>query len=212
MARRLSRDRIRPDPMMTPETVRGLFRGPVGIGVVAVGEAGAFVGGREAAAAAMEDLGADPVEVARGPDGEPVWPHGVTGSIAHTREVAIAVVAWTADFAGIGVDVESEGRPIDPRTARRICTPEELQRISEPDALLALFCAKEATYKALAPLGAKQLGFQEVFYSHAGPGLLDGRIVSEIATQQVPRTFSARYAVADGFMVAAVQIDAGRAP
>lgn len=196
-------------PALSVDVVRTLFHGSVGIGVVAVREAGGFVAGREAAAAAMTDLGAAPADVPRGSDREPVWPAGVTGSIAHTNDIAVAVTTWTAELASLGVDVEVGSRPIDPRTARRICTAEELPRFSEPDALLALFCAKEATYKALAPLGATRLGFQEVAYSPAGEGLLEGRIVNDAVDARVPRTFTARYATADGFVVAAVQIEHG---
>ena len=194
-------------PVPSRVVVRNLFRGPVGIGIVAVGDAGPFAAGRAAAAAAMEDLGATPVDVPRGPDGEPVWPSGVAGSIAHTNDVAIAVTASTDRLESLGIDAEAEGRPINTGTARRICTSEELPRFTEPEALLVLFCAKEATYKALAPLGATRLGFQEVAYTFAGTGVLEGRIVNDAVDDRVPRTFTARYATANGFIVAGVQID-----
>ena len=194
-------------PEPTAESVREIVRGRVGVGVVVGNEAGHFVSGRSAAARAMIDLGAPPAELPRGPGGAPAWPPGLVGSIAHTRQVAIALVGWAEELRGLGVDVESDTRRIDQGTARRICTLEELPRFSEPGALLALFCAKEATYKALAPLGASRLGFKEVAYSPAGPGLLEGRIVSDAVDVRVPRSFTARYTTADGFVVAAVQID-----
>ncbi len=195
------------EPAPSIDAVRALFRVTVGIGVVAVGGAGPFVAGREAAAAAMKDLGTTQPDVPRGPDGEPVWPSGLTGSIAHTNDVAIAVTASTGELESLGIDVEAQGRHINTRTARRICTPEELSRFAEPHVLLALFCVKEATYKALAPLGARRLGFQDVAYIEASPGMLEGRIVSHAIDARVPPTFTARYATADGFVVAAVQID-----
>jgi 4'-phosphopantetheinyl transferase EntD len=194
-------------PALSDEAVRAILRGRVGVGVAAPDERGAFVMGRAAAGRAMADLGTPPTAIPAGPDRAPVWPARLVGSIAHTRTVAIAVVAWAEEFGSLGVDVEGEGRPIDARTARRIGTPQELEVFTEPDAVLALFCAKEATYKALAPLGATRLGFQEVSYSPAGPGLLDGRIVGDGVDPRVPRAFSARYVVAEGYVIASVQID-----
>jgi len=194
-------------PVYSDAAVRAILRGRIGVGVARSDDAGHFVMGRSAAALAMADLGSEPAEILRGPDRAPVWPPALVGSIAHTRDVAIAVVGWSKEFLSLGVDVESEGRRIDPRTARRICTPEERTRFTGQDALLALFCVKEATYKALAPLGATDLGFKDVAYSHAGPGLLEGRIVGEEVDAGVPKTFSARYASTAGFVVAVVQID-----
>jgi 4'-phosphopantetheinyl transferase EntD len=193
--------------VLSTEAVREVVRGRMGIGVVEGREATQFGLGRSAAQRAMADLGTPAEIIPAGPDGAPIWPDRLVGSIAHTRSVAIAVVGWAAELDGLGVDVEDEGRRIDPRTARRICTPEERPRFAEPATLLALFCAKEATYKALAPLGATRLGFQAVTYTQARPGVLEGRIVNDAVDARVPRTFTARYTKADGFVVAAVQID-----
>ncbi|MEX2558079.1 MAG: 4'-phosphopantetheinyl transferase superfamily protein [Actinomycetota bacterium] len=194
-------------PVYSDGAVRAILRGRIGVGVTQGDEAGHFVMGRSAAALAMADLGSVAAEILKGSDRAPIWPLGLVGSIAHTRDLAIAVVGWAEEFLSLGVDVESERRRIDPRTARRVCTPEELLRFSVPNALLALFCAKEATYKALAPLGATRLGFKDVAYSPVGPGLLEGRIVSEEVDVGIPKTFTARHATTDGFVVAVVQID-----
>jgi 4'-phosphopantetheinyl transferase EntD len=191
--------------------VRDLFHGRVGAGVAGRDAAGQFVMGRTAAERALADLGASPAEIPAGADRAPVWPPGIVGSIAHTRDVAVAVVAPASEAASLGVDVESEGRRIVAGIERRICTPAERATFTEPSGLLALFCAKEATYKALAPLGAHRLGFHDVEYSAAGAGLLEGRIVSDAVDARVPRTFTARYAVAGGYLVAGVRIGAGRA-
>ncbi|MGH2725478.1 MAG: hypothetical protein ACRDKS_00715, partial [Actinomycetota bacterium] len=70
-----------------------------------------------------------------------------------------------------------------------------------------LFCTKEATYKALAPLGATGLGFKEVAYEPLPEGMLLGRIVNDSVAAGVPRVFAARYLETDGFVVAAVLIE-----
>lgn len=188
------------------ETVRASVRGRVGVGVAERDGADDFAMGRAAAARALADLGVPPAEIPTGADRAPIWPADIVGSIGHTRDTGVAVVGWSTDFASIGVDIEAAARRIDAGTARRIRVETEHTGFSDPEMLLALFCAKEATYKALAPLGAARLVFHDVAYSPAEPGVLDGRIVNESVEARVPRSFTARYVTADGFVVASVQI------
>jgi len=193
--------------LLSGETVRGIVFGRVGIGVVHDAGLDDLARGRAAAAEALREIGAPAVEIPTGPDRAPVWPAGIVGSIAHTADVAIAVTASSCSFRALGIDFESSERRIDARTTRRICTEEEKGRFDEPRMLLALFCAKEATYKALAPLGAPRLGFKDVAFTPLPEGMLLGRLCGEPPSDQVPRAFAARYAVAEGFVIAAVQID-----
>src|SRR5208283_1858886 len=54
---------------------------------------GEFLAGRFCARAAIEALAGAPVELLpRGPDGCPVWPPGLVGSISHTDRFATAAV------------------------------------------------------------------------------------------------------------------------
>lgn len=61
--------------------------------------------GRLSANWALAGLG-NVASVGRGLDGAPIWPAGVVGSISHSRDVAIAVVAPSTLFDSIGIDVE----------------------------------------------------------------------------------------------------------
>ncbi len=193
--------------MLTAETVRRVTWGRVGIGVIHAGDLDDQSRGRAAAAEALRRIGSTAPEIPTGADRGPVWPEGIVGSVAHTADVAIAIVASSAGFRSLGIDLESSERAIDARTARRICTASERDSFSDRTALLSLFCAKEATYKALAPLGATKLGFQDVAYAPLPDGMLLGRIVRDSVDSKVPRTFAARVVQADGFVVAAVLID-----
>lgn len=193
--------------MLTAAAVRAITHGRVGIGVVADGSLPDFDRGRLAAKHALAELGARVEEVPAGEDRAPVWPPGIVGAIAHTGGVAVAIVAAAAGFRGLGVDVEAADRAVEDRTSERIGTPQELAALPHPAALI-LFCAKEATYKALAPLGAPRLGFKDVVYTPAAPGVLSGTLVDTSLDEAVPRSFVARYAVGDGYVVAALQVEA----
>jgi len=102
------------------------------------------------------------VAVGRGPAGEPVWPEGIVGAIAHAGDVAIGLVGRTTDYAGLGVDVEELARGPSPRAARLVCRPAEMEWTeveSGTRRLTMLFSAKEAVFKALFPLERVWLGF-----------------------------------------------------
>lgn len=123
-----------------------------------------LAGGRLAARAAAEALG-----VPWGPllsDGErqPVVPAGVTASITHKTDLALALVA-RADAGLVGVDLEGDGRA-RLAIASRVCRPEELAEVNAlPEAerwpaVLVRFAVKEATYKAVFPHVRHFFGFQ----------------------------------------------------
>ncbi len=113
--------------------------------------------GRRAAAAALGSLGV-PVSapLGRHVDGRPVWPAGTTGSIAHTRDVAIAAAALVTSDTGpveraLGVDVELVAAlPAADANVVLDATEQALVAAHEsPDELATcLWSAKEAAYKA----------------------------------------------------------------
>lgn len=193
--------------MLSVETVRRIVFGRVGVGVVHDAGLDDLARGRAATASALREIGAPPSEIPTGPDRAPVWPDGIVGSIAHTGDVGIAVAASSSTFRALGIDLESADRAIDARIARRIGTDDERLSFADPQSLLALFCAKEAAYKALAPLGAPRLGFKDVVYAPLADGMLLGRLAGDPPSNEVPRAFAARYVESEGFVIAAVQID-----
>lgn len=131
-----------------------------------------FVAGRQALRAALQQLVPDhPIApVLRTHRGAPLLPPGLTGSVSHKRERAIAVASpSTGDI--VGVDLEE--RPQEKDLARhsiadRILTRHELERLEGLDELahreatLVHFALKEAVYKSIDPHVERYVGFTEV--------------------------------------------------
>jgi 4'-phosphopantetheinyl transferase EntD len=93
-------------------------------------------------------LGFSDAQVPKGAGGEPVWPAGVVGSLAHDDQIAVAAIGLQRDFGSIGVDVEP-ARALSPDMFDLVATPDELRRIGrDPLKARLLFAAKEAVYKA----------------------------------------------------------------
>lgn len=103
-------------------------------------------------------------DVARGRDGEPLWPADVLGSITHCSAYAAAAV--TVAPLSVGIDVERNvalGRGV----VERIATVAERAWLNAADTggihwPAVLFSAKESVYKALFPLVKRLIGFQDV--------------------------------------------------
>jgi 4'-phosphopantetheinyl transferase EntD len=124
-----------------------------------------FVTGRACARRALEKLGFDPVPIANGEKGEPLWPPGVVGSITHCSSYRGCAVARSESVASIGIDAEVH-EPLPDGVLESVASATERHRISGAGAGLnldrVLFCAKEAVYKAWFPLTGKWLGFEDV--------------------------------------------------
>lgn len=136
----------------------------------------------------LAGLGYGRPAILRSPSGAPLWPPGIVGSMAHDSEVAVAVVARSAAFDALGIDIEpAERLPSD--IIELVATPAERARY--PAAIIesrVLFAAKEAVYKALFPIDGVFLDFHEVDID------LDGRRARtrhgreiEIVTMSEPR-------------------------
>ena len=110
----------------------------------------------------LAQLGYPDAQVPKGSGGEPVWPAGVIGSLAHDDEIAIAAVGLSNDFASIGIDVEPTGA-LPAEMLALVATPRE-RRIIDDGLLQAklLFAAKEAVYKAVYPLDRVFLEFGDI--------------------------------------------------
>jgi len=212
---------MRIDPLElrgTPELVRPCFSRPVGIASavaftkyesLAILEARQwsgerarerfmekFAAGRAAARNALRDLGVPPGDVPVGPSMVPVWPPGIVGSITHITGFAMAVVGSENDYLGLGVDAEWEVRTIEERVAQRMFTEDELS-IEAPR--LALFCAKEAAFKAMHGVDPPPRTIAGVRLT---PTLEHDLLEAELAGQaQNPET-SVRWLTGEGLMLA----------
>ena len=126
-----------------------------------------FARGRVCARQALEALGVPAQSVLVGSSREPLWPHGVVGSITHDNEFCVAVAALGERYAGLGIDVEPDA-PLDDKVAARIWSPAEAESatrggvVEVASACRLVFCAKEAVYKCQFPVTQSFVGFHDV--------------------------------------------------
>jgi 4'-phosphopantetheinyl transferase EntD len=146
-----------------------------------------FVAGRQYARAAMSQLGLRPVPITVLPSRAPAWPEGLTGSISHSGDVCVALVAAQSDFIGFGVDIElSTSLPTE--LYPTVCRHNEMfpaQYCIDPAKML--FVVKEAFFKLYHPITGYFIDFLDVSVHlepfggtfnlelHAGPPALQGQ-------------------------------------
>jgi 4'-phosphopantetheinyl transferase EntD len=124
-----------------------------------------FVTGRACARQALGQLGVEPVPIASGERGEPLWPAGIVGSITHCRGYRACAVARAGDVASVGIDAEAN-EPLPGGVLESVASARERERLA--DGLdTVLFSAKESIYKAWFPLTGRWLDFDEVDLSLA---------------------------------------------
>ncbi|WP_214476027.1 4'-phosphopantetheinyl transferase superfamily protein [Mesorhizobium sp. dw_380] len=110
----------------------------------------------------LADMGISDVAILRAPSGAPVWPGGMTGSLAHDDDMAVAAVAPVGRIASLGIDVEP-AQPLPDELQTLVATPAD--RTGAAPLHLAgriLFSAKEAVYKAVYPLDREILGYEDI--------------------------------------------------
>lgn len=128
-----------------------------------------FMAGRACAREALNALGLASIsDLAIGVMGAPAWPPGFVGSISHSAGLAVAAAAHARDVRSLGVDVEAiVGSDRVASLRELIGKPSEYSLLAHelPDpaqAFTALFAAKEAVFKCLAPLVGRYFDFVDV--------------------------------------------------
>ncbi|HTT01781.1 MAG TPA: 4'-phosphopantetheinyl transferase superfamily protein [Steroidobacteraceae bacterium] len=131
---------------------------------------GEFAAGRACARAALAALNIADFALCVGPDREPLWPEGITGSITHCAGYCGVVVARTTCVAGLGVDAE-RCDAVQRRLWDRITVDAErawLEQLPESAAAhmaALIFSAKESFFKCQFPLTRNWLNFSDVSVS-----------------------------------------------
>jgi enterobactin synthetase component D len=132
-----------------------------------------FVGGRLAMGSLLRDRMRSDVPVLPDQHGAPVLPSGLTGSISHKRDLAVAIV--TSGRHGLGIDIEETHKPgLD--IASHVLCDDEQQSLAGLDAqqrwaeLITRFSIKEALYKALHRFVLRFIDFREVAVWPDGEG------------------------------------------
>jgi len=159
---------------------------------------------RACARRALISLGHTPAPILTDADGAPQWPTGVVGSLTHCDGYRAAILAPTAELAGLGIDAEPHAG-LDAELWEHILGADERLELT---ALAAVhddvhwdriaFCAKEAAYKAWFPHTRRWLDFTDV-RSSLRP---DGTFVATTPDQEGTPIARGRWEIRRGFVVA----------
>ena len=116
----------------------------------------------------LQQIGFGELVIGSDAKGCPQWPTGIVGSISHTNDYCVAMLARTENYVSVGADLEEAGR-MKESLWPRLFTPVEIERISrveEADEQMRLaailFSAKEAFYKCDYPLNQQSYEFTDV--------------------------------------------------
>ena len=172
-----------------------------------------FTAGRTCARRALSGLGLPPAAVLHGPQGAPLWPAGVVGSLTHRAGYAAAVVARADRLDGIGIDAEPHA-PLPAGLLDRIALPAERDWVGHHTGSLPgvhwdrlLFSAKESVYKACRPLGGRPPGFLDAeLTADAGRSSFAVRLSTECGGAGGRLLLDGRWLVGAGMVVTVVSV------
>ncbi len=154
-----------------------------------------FAAGRSAARLAMGR--ALPVPI--GADRAPVWPAGVSGSITHAGDWALAVVGT----GPVGIDLEPDA-DLPGEVFDTVLLPAERQAPGF-DARQArlIFSAKECAYKAQYPLTRQLFGFETLAIT-LGQGSFRAEFQRDVGAFRRGAALQGRFAIGGGFILTGI--------
>jgi len=136
-----------------------------------------FLAGRYCAHNALTELshaksGNKNGSVGIGPQGNPLWPSGVKGSISHSRALACALVSSDPAVEGIGTDIENIvskdtlEQSLDLILVRKERPLLDFDDFDARTTFTLLFSLKESFFKAAYPMVGHYFDFDAVTVSH----------------------------------------------
>ncbi|WP_339467758.1 4'-phosphopantetheinyl transferase family protein [Pseudomonas sp. EL_65y_Pfl1_R83] len=176
-----------------------------------------FLAGRLCARAALQQLDHFDCVPAIGEDRAPVWPAHISGSITHSTGHAAAIAAHTAQWRGLGMDLENVlTLERAERLAGEILTADEMRRMAalprEQVALLVTltFSAKESLFKALYPMVQKRFYFEHAeLLEWSESGQLRLRLLTDLSSEWCHgKALVGQFAMTDGQLLSLVAISA----
>lgn len=178
-----------------------------------------FANGRVCARRAMAALGHAPVSLPTRPDRVPDWPHGLVGSITHTRDwVATAVARRDQGFAAIGIDIEPT-TALSPDLWASVCGSGELEKSAAicdvPPGLAAhiIFCMKEAAFKCQYGLSRAMLEFEDfVIDVDAEAGTFAASYCKVVPPFDMHHRLHGRFALTAEYIASAVVLTSEQVP
>ena len=131
-----------------------------------------YATGRWCAKKAMQKLGVGADMVLVGPNNEPVWQNGITGSISHANQAFCAAVAGVKDLQSIGIDIELKDRKISRAALNLILNDDEKEWLSKTGKNreffeILIFSAKESLYKMIYPVINRKFFFDAMSISYS---------------------------------------------
>lgn len=150
---------------------------------------------RACARAALVRLGERPGPILNDPDGVPVWPVGVVGSLTHCPGYAAALLSLRTEHGGVGLDAEPH-EPLPTGVADLVIGENDRHDLPtgwHDDRIT--FCAKEAAYKTWFPPTRRWLEFTDIVSDLRADGTFTAR------ADGLP-TLSGRWAVRRGYVLA----------
>jgi 4'-phosphopantetheinyl transferase EntD len=174
-----------------------------------------FAAGRRCARSALRRVGVVGHPLVVGAGGAPAWPAGIVGSISHCDGVCAAAVASGRLFAGLGLDIETDGA-LDEDLRPLVCGDDERRRIAQlrPPPVgnweKVMFSIKESVFKCWYPLGRSWLEFHEVEVDLLPERGAFGAWVSPGGPVDAasPRSIGGRYCWAAGYVLSAAYVPA----
>lgn len=174
-----------------------------------------FAAGRTCARQALKLLGVPGCAILPGTGREPLWPHGLVGSITHCEGYCAAAVAHAEQVLSIGIDAEpaaSLPEGVLPVIARK----EEIEMLLNTQSASRhpldrlLFSAKESTYKAWYPLHKRWLDFDEVRIDLLPEtNSFDPIFLGSARSEGQSLRFAGRYRVRNGLILTSVIVQKG---
>jgi enterobactin synthetase component D len=126
-----------------------------------------FATGRWCARQLFNEMGRISAPLVCGKTGEPIWPHGVCGSISHTHDACCVVTSFTKKHCSVGLDIENIQRSISASARRMIINEDEERWIAahrdrSENLWCTVFSIKESIGKLLFPLVRRMVPFSAV--------------------------------------------------
>jgi len=148
----------------------------------------------------MAEHGVSASPIPSDPDGVPLFPKDLAGSLSHKDALCIAVVARKVEFRSVGVDMERV-ESLAPDILRRFIRKDEESFIHNsglafPIAATVLWAAKEAFYKCIYPELRVKFGFLDIRVQCHGNALsVDSSVSLDVGSSVICGEFqsSGRY-------------------
>ncbi|EPV3677799.1 MULTISPECIES: 4'-phosphopantetheinyl transferase family protein [Enterobacter cloacae complex] len=115
-----------------------------------------YFAGRLSAQRALSLYGYENFHVKSQVTGSPIWPYGINGSIAHSRDYAVALLSSNANISYVGIDVESiVNRDVADAVKRYALHENEVEMLQKSEmiyekAVTLFFSIKESFFKSVS--------------------------------------------------------------